>query len=73
MTDYPLPEGAELVSDRLIAGRYRIIHFPASGRYALLQKDGLIRIIPPHHQQHTHGEKQCLKTTYTQPCCGSAA
>ena len=47
MTDYPLPKGAELVSDRLIAGRYRVIHFPASGRYALLQKDGMIRIIPP--------------------------
>ena len=46
MTDYPLPKGAELVSDRLIAGRYRVIHFPASGRYALLQKDGMIRIIP---------------------------
>ena len=46
MTDYPLPDGAELVSDRLIAGRYRIIHFPVSGRYALLQKDGMIRIIP---------------------------
>jgi hypothetical protein len=43
MTDYPMPEGAELVTARLIAGRYRIIRL-ASGRIALLRKDGLVKI-----------------------------
>jgi len=43
MTDYPMPEGAELVTDRLIAGRYKVIRL-ASGRIALLRKDGLVRI-----------------------------
>ena len=43
MTDYPLPKGAELVTDRLIAGRYKVIRL-ASGRIALLRKDGLVKI-----------------------------
>ena len=44
MTDYPLPEGTELVSDRIIAGRYKIIRYTRSGKYALRDKTGLVRI-----------------------------
>jgi hypothetical protein len=43
--DYPIPDNAQAVSDRLWMGKYIVIYFPKSGGYAFLDRQGNFRII----------------------------
>lgn len=45
INDYPIPDNAIALSDRLWMGKYIVIFFPKSGGYAFLDSDGQVRII----------------------------